>query len=44
MKRRVGEWISNLQKGAGGAGFLAAQTIRQDGFKGRVVLVTKEVY
>eukprot|EP00026_Physarum_polycephalum_P004394 Phypoly_transcript_04413.p1 GENE.Phypoly_transcript_04413~~Phypoly_transcript_04413.p1 ORF type:complete len:599 (+),score=106.67 Phypoly_transcript_04413:151-1947(+) len=28
--------------GAGGAGFLAAQTIRQDGFKGRVVLVTKE--
>ncbi len=29
--------------GSGGAGFIAAQTLRQDGFRGRVVLVTKEV-
>lgn len=29
--------------GSGGAGLLAAQTLRQDGFKGRVVIVTKEV-
>lgn len=28
--------------GAGAAGLLAAQTLRQDGFKGRVVMITKE--
>lgn len=30
--------------GTGGAGNVAAQTLRQDGFEGRVVMVTKEKY
>lgn len=34
--------IEILFAGGGAAGLVAAQTIRQDGFKGRLILITEE--